>query len=158
MCVSVERLLIVSNLTKSISNQFIRQYRIEKMLFLIIIILFLINMHYLIYFNLGQVERNENSDSNIDLIKSMNIQNILNEIKVRQEQKAELNITKIFNSQILTELKFEILQSNNNDLSIKLSVNDQSKTMLCYSFDNVIYQHFMVNVWIYIDSSLYSVY
>ncbi len=115
-------------------------------------------MHYLIYFNLGQVERNENSDSNIDLIKSMNIQNILNEIKVRQEQKAELNITKIFNSQILTELKFEILQSNNNDLSIKLSVNDQSKTMLCYSFDNVIYQHFMVNVWIYIDSSLYSVY
>lgn len=136
MCVSVQRYLIIHNIEvfNSIKVKFLKQkfklYHIEKIIFLIAVLLAILNSHYLIFFDLNEVEQN--------------LYDFLNDVN-GSVNSMDLNVIS------------ETLTTTSEETNSPLLVPSTNRTglFICYSLKYMDYTYFLIHNWLWIDTSIY---
>ena len=126
MIVSIERTCVIY-------NKRFRCFQLEsinKSVLLICIVMALVNCHYLYFFSLHLEYLNYEVNRNDNNYTNQSFTNVLNSVNISQR-----NID--FETNVTTDFYQEFLY-------------------ICYSLDNVPYSDFLLNIWVFIDSSLYS--
>ncbi len=151
MVVSLDRVFVVYN--KSL--KYFRYNYIERLILIISIILSLINIHYLFFYNINVIDKNPNNEDT-KVLEGYNY------------------VTKPFNlaesNLIITKNKtlfFLNLKSNSHEIFFTINTHLPNKNdntdykrdkplYACSPINDQIYNFFLKHVWIWIDSSLYS--
>ena len=143
--VSIERAFLICNKQKKI---FTIKY-IERLILAIVLLLAVINWHYLFFFNLGLNKQHQYlnkpsntssyffyNDTNSDI--TPNISNYLSEIKT------------------IDDYKLKSLESNELKIKSYSIPVLESSMFVCYPSNNSIYNYFFYKIWTWIHSSIYS--
>jgi hypothetical protein len=136
MFVSIERVIVVCNFKfLSFSKSkfvFFKSRRIEKLILMILILMSLVNMHYIFFFQLNMYNGNLNNQNETN-----------SSIKILKKE-----ISKYVHQNP------SFYQSIN--LSLKLNEKIDGYYYVCYPFNNRHYLYFMSNIWLFIDNCIYS--
>ena len=142
MVVSIDRkkntlsLISISKL-KLNTNCKLKLGKVEKTILFIAFILFLVNLHYLIFLNLNLVDEND------FLLAKNETQNFA-------EKEILSNITKL-------NTDGSIIKTFNTTGYKKINQNNNSIFLMCFPKHSTIYSYFLTHVWIWIDTFIYSV-
>ena len=148
MCVSIDRVLVIcgnsSILTKILSRKLkiYKFYTVKRVFLSLAVFLFIINVHFLVYFDLNENGLSIKPYEEIDKVNFQKEANKSFEKLIKNSHKSTL------------ESKFNLINyKHNSNLTDNLSTEFLP---FCYSFKNLNHIYFMNSAWIWIDSLLYS--
>ncbi len=180
VCISIERTLAVynTNVIKKFKIPFMKKYRVEKVILLVVIVIAFINIHFLFFFNLTHMHPVSNIMSNGDTAVLLIDKNMINNSSINSSlSKSRMKTDKTFKNFKLRIKKFIIKSKkysrnkfssrSENEIPFELIIGkmaiesdlkkENNELLLCYSFWNQHYSYFMSYIWIYVDSLLYSI-
>jgi hypothetical protein len=157
--VSIDRVFVVYNK----KYKCFKKNYIERLIFSIFILLGIIDIHYLIFYNLIEVNNDKISDLNINSSTSAIDTDTDNPINTsRFEESNYDNISKpyILLKSIKLNLDYDLYSSNNSEKlrqRIISNINEKEiRLYVCYPSTDSNYVYFLTKIWIWIDSSIYS--
>ncbi len=157
--VNIDRVFVVYN------KQFkcFKKNYIEKLIFSIFILLVVIDIHYLIFYNLIEVNTNTINDLNSSSASEKEIDSAKSYYyNPRFDESSHENISKpsVLIKSIKLNLDYDLYLGNKSEkLKQKIisNINEKStRLFVCYPSTDSNYVYFLTKIWIWIDSSIYS--
>ncbi len=158
--VSIDRVFVVYN------NQFkfFKKNYIEKIILIIFIILGVFNIHYLIFYNLIEVNNTNNninnSRSNTSVREIDDTKNVYYNPKFEELNYENISRPSIMLKAIKLNLDYDLFLSNKSEKLKQKNVSNISEELnrfyVCYPSTDSNYVYFLTKIWIWIDSAIYS--
>ncbi len=164
-----------TNNSKTLTNKSIK-HKIEEVIFMICFVLALINIHYLIFLNINSPSsvkslwQNVKKTTAAELTPEFNNtfhnllgSKIMTEYLTNETKKLDTNeqeATKKTPSNMSIYLKMKKIESQQNESKTEMNYLsgpiDENKILICFPDQETVYFYFLSQIWIWIDTCIYS--